>query len=453
MQTWIRSELSDVAEVASIEVFAKNLRQLLLTPPVRGANTVLAIDPGFRNGCKVAVVERKGKVLAVETIYPFQGSHGQEHATSKMRELVIEYRCEVVCIGNGTACRETEAWLSGLIQNKAFDDLNVQYTIIDESGASHYSVTPEAKLEFPNMDVNHISAVSLARRLQDPLLEYVKVPPMHLGVGMYQHDISKKWLTTSLDSIVMECVSFVGVDLNVASEIVLKRVSGLNKARAAAIVQHRDKNGPFRSREDLKKVKGIGPVSFQQAAGFVRIVPQTIRQRPQNSNLSSLCPLDSTTVHPESYSLAKKLISSAKLRLENIGTTSFIATLKLHIGKSSIEETAKSLSCTVTTLQGILESLYQPMDFDFRAQFEQPLFRKGITRMEDLQKGQHATGMVRNVTSFGAFVDIGVGQCGLIHTSKMGGQKPKLGNTVIVQINDIDLPRERVGLQLLEIIG
>ncbi|KAF2347461.1 Tex protein YqgF-like domain [Trinorchestia longiramus] len=450
LQSWVRSELNDSAELASIKVFVTNVRHLLLTPPVR-ARTVLAIDPGFHKGCKVAVVERKGKVLAVETIHPFTNSM-TTGAAETLSKLVCEYCCEIIAIGNGTACRETEAWLSKLIHRGSFPGVNVQYTIVNESGASHYSVTDEARAEFPSMDVNHISAVSLARRLQDPLLEYVKVPPMHLGVGMYQHDVSNKLLTTALNSVVMECVSFVGVDLNVASEVILKKVSGLNKARAAAIVKYREEIGPFRDREQLKKVKGIGPVSFQQCAGFVKVVPQTLRQRSNNSNLSPLCPLDSTTVHPESYSYAKKLIDMAALSINNIGSSQFIEDLKAFIKRQPVEETSEKCGCSKHTLETILESLYQPLDFDYRVQFDLPLFRKGITSMSELKLGQHLTGSVMNVTTFGTFVDIGVGHDGLVHKSRMGSYEVHVGNTVEVEVTLLDVPHAKVGLRLVSVV-
>ncbi|KAA0190885.1 hypothetical protein HAZT_HAZT002559 [Hyalella azteca] len=345
LKLWVRSELSDTAELASIEVFVTNVRHLLLTPPVR-ANTVLAIDPGFAKGCKVAVVERKGRVLAVDTIFPFAAPRSEAAAQTLVR-LASEYHCEVIAIGNGTACRETEAWLSKLISEEAFGALNVQYTIINESGASQYSITNEASAEFPGMDINHISAVSLARRLQDPLLEYVKVPPVHLGVGMYQRDVNKKLLDTALDSVVMECVSFVGVDINVASELILRKVSGLNKARASAIVKYREDVGPFRNREEIKK----------------------------------------------------------------------------------------------------------PLDFDFRAQFHKPIFRKGVTNMADLKTGQRLTGSVRNVTTFGVFVDIGVGQDGLIHTHNLNGTRLHVGNVVQVSVINVNISRGHIGLKLITIVS
>ena len=451
LQSWVRSELSDAAELASIKIFNSNLRRLLLTPPVR-ASTVLAIDPGFAAGCKLALVERKGKVLAVDTIFPFKSGSRRIEAENKLISLIVDYNCDIVCIGNGTACRETETFLSDLIKRGAFGSVQVQYTIISEAGASQYSVTDDAKTEFPDMDINHISAVSLARRLQDPLLEYVKVPPMHLGVGMYQHDVSSKLLGTSLDLVMMECVSFVGVDLNVASEIVLRKVSGLNKSRAAAIVKHRDENGAYRNREEIKKVKGIGPISYQQCAGFVRIVPQTVRQSSLNHNLSSLCPLDSTTVHPESYDSAFKLISQAKLDAQEIGSDKFISNLKLFVDKMTFEDLAANCGCSEESLKCILESLYQPTNFDFRGQFDKPLFRQGVKSLSDLKSGDVMNGHVRNVTSFGAFVDIGVGDDGLIHTSKMRMRKLELGNIVKVMILNIEMGRKRIGLDLLEVL-
>ncbi|XP_018012135.1 S1 RNA-binding domain-containing protein 1 isoform X2 [Hyalella azteca] len=450
LKLWVRSELSDTAELASIEVFVTNVRHLLLTPPVR-ANTVLAIDPGFAKGCKVAVVERKGRVLAVDTIFPFAAPRSEAAAQTLVR-LASEYHCEVIAIGNGTACRETEAWLSKLISEEAFGALNVQYTIINESGASQYSITNEASAEFPGMDINHISAVSLARRLQDPLLEYVKVPPVHLGVGMYQRDVNKKLLDTALDSVVMECVSFVGVDINVASELILRKVSGLNKARASAIVKYREDVGPFRNREEIKKVKGIGPVSFQQCAGFVKIVPQTLRQRAK-SNLAPLCPLDSTTVHPESYESAKSLISLASLDINNIGDHEFIHALKNFMTRHSLLEIREKCNCSESSLKTVLESLYQPLDFDFRAQFHKPIFRKGVTNMADLKTGQRLTGSVRNVTTFGVFVDIGVGQDGLIHTHNLNGTRLHVGNVVQVSVINVNISRGHIGLKLITIVS
>lgn len=390
------------------------------------------------------------QVLAVDTMFPFRN---RGEAEDLIQRLVCEYRCEIIGIGNGTAYRETEEWLSTLIRRAVFGDLNVQYTIINETGASQYSVTDEARAEFPQMDINHISAVSLARRLQDPLLEYVKVPPMHLGVGMYQHDVSKKLLSTSLDAVVMECVSFVGVDLNVASEVILKKVSGLNKSRAAAIVKHREDVGAFRNREQLKKVKGIGPVSFQQCAGFVRIVPQTLRQRSSNNNLSALCHLDSTTVHPESYDTAKLLLKLAKLSLEDIGSPSFISRLKSHVHNESLKEISRKCNCVEETLKSILESLSQPLDFDFRAQFSKPLFRSGVTSMSSLVRGQILTGSVMNVTPFGAFVDIGVGNDGLIHTSNMRGQQLHVANAVRVRVVNNDHQKGKLGLELMEVLS
>jgi len=322
---------------------------------------------------------------------------------------------------------------------------------VNEAGASQYSVTPEAKAEFGDMDVNHISAVSLARRLQDPLLEYVKVPPMHLGIGMYQHDVNAKLLSSSLDSVVMECVSFVGVDLNVASELVLKKVSGLNKSRSAAIIAHREKHGAFSSRDDLKKVKGIGPVSFQQCAGFVKIVPQTLRRRSLNSNLSALCPLDATTVHPESYPAAKKLIDYAGLKLEDVGLKAFVEGFKRFIRDVDCKVAAEATACSELTLQTIAESLQQTTDSDYRAQFDKPLFRQGITSITAIKVGEVMTGTVSNVTSFGAFVDIGVEVSGLLHVSKMKGRKLELGNVVETRVERLDIGRKRIGLELMDV--
>ncbi|KAL7639440.1 UNVERIFIED_CONTAM: hypothetical protein RMT77_009941 [Armadillidium vulgare] len=464
MQRQIRSHLTESAEIASVEVFTSNLKKLLLTPPVRG-KSILAFDPGFQNGCKIGVTNPQGEVLLTTTIYPFRKKEEvvfdhwtRDHNARTLREIVLKHCCEYFAIGNGTACREMEKYLSWLISSGCFEPYNIQYTIINESGVSQYSVSPEAKQEFPNMDVNHISAVSLARRLQDPLLEYVKVHPMHLGVGMYQHDIPEKLLHTSLDSVMTECVSFVGLDINVASDIVLRKLSGLNKTRAANIVEHRKLKGPFVNREQIKSVKGIGPRTFEQCAGFIRIMPETLEEEfkktpsLKKNQRESPCPLDRTMVHPESYDVAFKFMNLCNVKAQNIGSEGFLRTVQQFSRTSNLEMLAKQCSTSIHTMQLIIEGLSQPLDFDIRAQFDKPLFRKGITSIDDLILGSRLTGTVRNTTHFGAFVDIGVGIDGLIHLSGMRGMRIELGTNVEVSVRSLDKERKRIGLSLERVL-
>ncbi|XP_063585380.1 S1 RNA-binding domain-containing protein 1-like [Penaeus indicus] len=466
MQRQIRSELTEMAEIASVEVFAANLRKLLLTPPVRG-KTVLAIDPGYANGCKIGVTSPTGEKLLTTTIYPFRGNQHlqvedwcKDHNARTLREIVHKYRCELFAIGNGTGCRETETYLTRLIAQKCFDPYNVQYTIINETGASQYSVSPEARTEFPGLDPNHISALSLARRLQDPLLEYIKVHPMHMGVGMYQHDIPERILHASLDSVMTECVSFVGVDINSASEFVLRKLSGLNKPRAANIVEYRKTKGPFINREQLKSVKGIGPRTFEQCAGFIRIMPETlemeINKTPQGKKRAekeAVSPLDRTMIHPESYGAAMKLLNIVGVRAQDIGADHLIRTVRHFMPTTTLDALSEQCETTLPTMQLIVEGLTQPLDYDIRAQFEKPLFRKGITSIDDVALGTKLTGTVRNVTHFGAFVDVGLGNDGLVHVTKMAGVRLELGNIVEVSVISIEKERARIGLMLERLIG
>lgn len=467
MQRQIRSELTGKAEIASVEVFAANLRKLLLTPPVRG-KTVLAIDPGFANGCKIGVTNPNGDMLLTTTIYPFRGNQqhmqiedwSKDHNARTLREIVHKYQSELFAVGNGTACRETEAYLGRLIAQKCFEPFNVQYTIINETGASQYSVSPEAKAEFPGLDPNHISALSLARRLQDPLLEYIKVHPMHMGVGMYQHDIPERILHASLDSVMTECVSFVGVDINSASEFVLRKLSGLNKSRAANIVEYRKSKGPFINREQLKSVKGVGPRTFEQCAGFIKILPETlaneVNRTPQGKKRAEkevVNPFDRTLIHPESYEASQKFVDMVGLHPQDIGSNHFIHAIQQFMQSARLEDIARECAASIQTMQLIIEGLAQPLDYDIRAQFEKPLFRQGITSIDDISPGTKLTGSVRNVVHFGAFVDVGLGQDGLVHTSKMGGMRLELGNIVEVTVNNIDKGRGRISLMLHRVLS
>ncbi|KAK3910995.1 S1 RNA-binding domain-containing protein 1 [Frankliniella fusca] len=449
----VRTELNQNAERASIEVFAVNLKKLLLMPPFRG-RVVLGIDPGFRNGCKVALINLAGDVLEKGVFNLNCGKRTwdlrEDPNALWLRKIMARHRCEVIALGNGTACRETEEYLSELFQMDFFKPLDVSYTIVSEQGASIYSCSSEAKAEFPDLDPNLISAVSIARRLQDPLAELVKVEPKHLGVGMYQHDLSEKKLSSTLDEIVVECVSFVGVDLNTAPHCLLRRVAGLNSSRADKILEYRKKNGPFLTREDVKKVRGIGEKSFEQCAGFIRIIPETI----DLENAACKCnPLDMTWIHPESYDCANRFLSYCHVKAETIGTPESIRAIAKAINTSGgIKSLAEKLDSNEALVKLISDGLQMPRNHDFRSEFEKPLFRKGLTSINELQSGDILTGRITNTTHFGAFVDIGVGQNGLIHNSGMGGKNPQFGDRVQVKVLNVELSRQRIGLQLLAIL-
>jgi len=451
-----RAELSKNAEDASILVFLENLRKLLLTPPLRG-KTILSIDPGFGHGCKVAVLSGNGSVLDTAVVHPnFQNpdSAGNTAAGKRLQALVVQHKVSTICIGNGTACRETEAVVSALVSKGAFSPCTVNYTIVNEQGASIYSCSPVAAAEFPGMDTNIVSSVSIGRRLQDPLSEYVKIEPQHLGVGMYQHDVSQAKLREALDEIVVECVSFVGVDVNSCSEHLLRRVAGLNTARVKAIIDYRTKNTGFTARDQLKNVKGIGDKVFQQCAGFIRIgkTSETCQEPPSKKSKLSRNLLDGTTVHPESYDAAYKLIQSAGCDISDLGKPGFIGAISRYAASINYEKLVQSLGIGKPTLELILAALQQHPDYDYRAEFEAPLFRSGMTKMEDVKAGSVLTGKVTNVTHFGAFIDVGLGRAGLIHSSKMKGNKLELGQRLEVKVLQVDMDRGRIGLELLRIL-
>ncbi|XP_063991418.1 S1 RNA-binding domain-containing protein 1 isoform X2 [Diachasmimorpha longicaudata] len=444
-----RTEMNEKAEEASMEVFATNVKQLLLASPVRG-KVVLGIDPGFAHGCKLAVVSQQGDVLATSTIYPhMKDGKGREVAVDKLCTLVRKYQCNVVALGNATACRETEVFLSDIIQSGIFAPLDVTYTIVDEAGASVYSCGTEAKAEFPKLDYNVISAISIARRLQDPLAELVKIEPKHLGVGMYQHDLPEKQLMNKLNEVVMEAASFVGVDVNTASQCLLRRVAGLSETKAANIIEWRRENGPFVNRNQLMSVKGIGAKSFEQCAGFIRIQPETAQAKsPIRSKKNRLNYLDQTWIHPESYAVALSLIKDCGLDCKDIGTRSFISSIKAYATRGYGTLT-KALKTDETTLEIIIKGLTMARDEDIRSQNNVPLFRKSLRSMDDLVVGSALSGEVRNVTHFGAFVDIGVGKDGLIHVSQLKGETLKIGQRVDVKVQNIEAKRGRIGLILI----
>ncbi|XP_015122371.1 uncharacterized protein LOC107044841 [Diachasma alloeum] len=444
-----RTEMNEKAEEASMEVFATNVKQLLLASPVRG-KVVLGIDPGFAHGCKLAVISQQGDVLETATIHPHrQDGRGRQEAVDKLHSLVRKHQCNVVALGNATACRETEVFLSDIIKSGIFAPLDVTYTIVDEAGASVYSCGAEAKAEFPKLDYNVISAISIARRLQDPLAELVKIEPKHLGVGMYQHDLPEKQLMNKLNEVVMEAASFVGVDVNTASQCLLRRVAGLSETKAANIIEWRRENGPFVNRNQLMKVKGIGAKTFEQCAGFIRIQPETaVLKSPGRAKKTGLNYLDQTWIHPESYSVALSLIDDSGLDCKDIGTRPFISAIKVYATRGYGALT-KVLKTDETTLQIIIKGLTMAKDEDIRTQNNVPLFRKSLRSIDDLVIGSLLSGEIRNVTHFGAFVDIGVGKDGLIHVSQSKGETLKIGQRVDVKVQNIEKERGRIGLILI----
>ncbi|XP_074038009.1 S1 RNA-binding domain-containing protein 1 isoform X2 [Leptinotarsa decemlineata] len=445
----IRAELRNMAEKASYEVFSKNLKHLLLAGPVKG-QPILGIDPGYSKGCKVALVSPLGSVLASDVIYPHKPHHDTVASRDILRYMLQNHNCSLIALGNGTACRETEEWLTQLIKNNEFNIPNVKYTIVNEDGASIYSCSPEAKKEFPYLDTNIISAISLARRVQDPLSELVKVEPKHLGVGMYQHDLKKKSLEEALDEVVSECVSFVGVDLNTASQCLLRRIAGLSDKRATQIVEHREKNGPFMSRKQLTEVSGIGPKTFEQCAGFLRVGPTDNTQASNFYKSPKTTKLDCTYIHPESYSIAKKLIKKLKLKVDDIGESPFITSVK-SFSNFNITDLIEELNSPKETLQLILDALSKPLNYDLRSEVPQiELFRSGLKSMEDISLGSEVSGRVKNVTHFGCFVDIGVGRDALIHISKLGGFNLQVGDRVVAEVCALELHRQRIGLKPLK---
>ncbi|KAM4693394.1 S1 RNA-binding domain-containing protein 1 [Discoglossus pictus] len=483
-----RSKLSSDAEKESILMFGRNLRQLLLANPVRG-RTIMGVDPGFKHGCKLAIISPTNQILHTEVAYLHSGPANMHYEAEKIKRMLLNHNCFTIAIGNGTACRETEKYFADLIQRRFFAPLDVVYCITNEAGASIYSVSPEAAKEMPGLDPNLRSAVSIARRVQDPLAELVKIEPKHIGVGMYQHDVSQALLKATLDSVVEECVSFVGVDINICSETLLRHIAGLNSVRAKNIVEWREKNGPFINREQLKAVKGLGPKSFQQCAGFIRINQEYIRNlcsdqtghsavntddksnilKPGKkatkmaSNLTARPnPLDQTCVHPESYGIAMRFLTLVDGKPDDIGAEKIQKRVDELINKEGMEGVANKLSTTVHTLQLITDGLCQPEGFDMRTEFHTPDFKTNIVCLEDLSIGTILTGKVENATLFGVFVDVGVGRAGLIPMRFITEEKLKAsrrkslglgpGERVEVKVISIDTRQSKFTLELLRVL-
>ncbi len=435
----IRSELSDRASTSAIKVFSTNLKQLLMQPPVKNKVTI-GLDPGYRTGCKVAVVDGTGKVLDTAVIYPVPPKSKIEEAKIIIKALVKKYGVEVFAIGNGTASHETECFASEVIREL---DTGLSYMVVSEAGASVYSASKLAAEEFPDYDVSLRSAISIARRLQDPLAELVKIEPKAIGVGQYQHDMPPAKLNSALDGVVEGCVNSVGVDLNTASVQLLSRVAGIGPALAKNIVAYREENGRFSARTELKKVSKLGPKAFEQCAGFLKIA--------DGKNA-----LDNTNVHPESYNAAKdllKLFDYTDKALKN----GALSDLNDKVAIRGLDKTAEELGIGVPTLEDIIKELERP-GRDPRDELPPPMLRQEIMSMEDLKAGMKLKGTVRNVIDFGAFVDIGVHQDGLVHNSRITdrfikhpSEVLKVGDIVDVYVLSVDVAKKRISLSMKEI--
>lgn len=422
IETEIRNDLKEMADEKSIEVFSKNLKPYIMQSPILD-RVVLGIDPGFRTGCKVAVISKTGSLLSYTNIYPTKPQEKIKEAKEILTKLIKKYDVKLIAIGNGTASRETEKVIVELIDELKIKDLF--YSIVNEAGASIYSASKLGQEEFPDLDVTVRGAISIARRIQDPMAELVKIEPKHIGVGQYQHDVNQKKLDETLSSVVEDCVNKVGVDVNTASFSLLSYISGISKTMAKNLVSYRDENGIFKNREEIKKVKGIGPKAFTQAAGFLRI------RNGEN-------PLDNTAVHPESYDVAKQLY-------------------KKDLDKIDIFKISKELNIGELTLKDIIEELKRP-GRDIRSDMPKPILRSDILSIEDLKVGMTLKGTVRNVVDFGAFVDIGIKNDGLVHISQISNkyikhpsEVLKVSDIVDVKILEIDLEKQKVKLTMKNI--
>ena len=436
----IRAELTEQANEGAIGQFALNLRPLLMQPPVKGFVT-MGLDPGYRMGCKVAVVDSTGKVLDTAVVYPTYGEKQKKECIRTLTELIKKDKVKHIAIGNGTASRETEQMTCELIAELG-KDAGVSYAIVNEAGASVYSASPLAAKEFPEYDVNLRSAVSIARRLQDPLAELVKIDPKSIGVGQYQHDMPEKRLSAALDGVVEDCVNAVGVDLNTASAPLLARVSGLNQGTAESIVKYREQNGAFTSRKQILKVPKIGEKAFEQCAGFLRV--------PESAEI-----LDNTSVHPESYEAAEKLISLCGYTMQDVKNGN-LGHLMERLNKYGEEKAAKECGVGLMTLFDICKELKKP-GRDPRDELPPPVLRTDVLDISDLMPGMELKGTVRNVIDFGAFVDIGVHQDGLVHISQIcnkfirhPSEIVSVGDIVTVWVKEVDEKKKRISLTMIK---
>ena len=431
----IRGELKEEAEEGAIEVFSKNLEKLLLTPPIKD-KIVLGFDPAFRTGCKLAVIDKTSKVLSISKIYPHEPQNKWNEAKDIIKKLISKYNIDIIAVGNGTASRESEKLVSEVCNE--YKDKKVEYIIVSEAGASVYSASKLAINEFPDLHVEERSAISIGRRLQDPLSELVKIDPKSIGVGQYQHDVNQKRLNESLDFVVEKSVNLVGVNINTASPSILKYVSGMTKTNIDKLLKYRDTNGKINSREELINNKVLTPKAYEQSIGFMRII--------DGKNL-----LDKTPIHPESYDKALKLVSDIGMTLNDIGTEEF----NLKLNGLNLEKYASENNFDVFTLEDIIKCLKQP-NRDYRDDFVKPLLKSNVLNIEDLKVGMELEGTVRNVVDFGAFIDIGLHDDGLVHISKLTKDYIKhpmevvnVGDIVTCYVDKVDLERNKVSLSLI----
>lgn len=431
----VRSELKEISEEAAIKVFGDNLENLILTPPMKDV-TVLGFDPAFRTGCKLAVVSPTSQVLNISVIYPHEPQNKWNEAKKVLMDLFKKYDVDVVAIGNGTASRESEKLVAETISE--YKEKDVKYIIVSEAGASVYSASELAIKEFPNLTVEKRSAISIARRLQDPLSELVKIDSKSIGVGQYQHDVNEKKLDESLDFVVSKCVNNVGVNINTASSSILKYISGLTKSSIDKIIKYRENHGKIVSRDELIKNKVLSPKTYEQSIGFMRII--------DGSN-----PMDVTSIHPESYNISLKLLNMYEFNVTDLGSKK----LNDILNNVDINSVSSSLGTDIYTLQDIIKCLSKP-NRDFRDDFDKPLLKSDVLKIEDLKVGMELSGTVRNVVDFGAFIDIGLHDDGLVHISKMTDKFIKhpsevvaVGDIVTCYVDDISLERNRVSLSLI----
>jgi protein Tex len=438
----LRNEMTEKADEHAIETFATNLKNLLMQPPLKD-QIVMGIDPAYRTGCKVAVINETGEYLEGSTIYPTPPQKKIEESAAVVNGYIDKHNVTLIAIGNGTGSRETETFIAGVIRNRKEKNPGetLNYLIISEAGASVYSASSIAREEFPKLDAAQRGNISIARRVQDPLAELVKIDPKSIGVGLYQHDINQTALSKKLDDVVETCVNDVGVNLNTASSELLTHISGLSRNVARNIIEYREKKGRFKNREEIREISGVGDFRFQQSAGFLRI--------PEGEH-----PLDNTAIHPESYESAEKLCNLFGIDVENLASEK--KKIESVLSGINMKEVAEKISVGVPTLELIIENLQKP-GRDPRESLPKPLLRQDVLKMEDLSPGMKLEGTVRNVVDFGAFVDIGVKQDGLLHISNMAKEKRvedphdvvAVGDIVNVEITNIDLERGRIGLLLV----
>ena len=440
----IRSDLTDKADIQAIDVFGKNAKQLLLGAPLKGY-TVLGFDPAYRTGCKLAVIDETGKVLDTAVLYPTEPQNDIEGSTIKLIDLILKNKINIIAIGNGTASRESEQFVSSVIAKvKEEYNITVNYVIVSEAGASVYSASKLATEEYPDLNVSLRGAISIARRLQDPLAEFVKIDPKAIGIGQYQHDVNQKKLNEELTGVVEDAVNEVGVDVNTATPSLLSYVSGINMTIAKNIVKYREENGKYEERKTLLNVPKLGKVTFEQCAGFIRI--------PKGLN-----PLENTAVHPESYKQTEELLKSINYKKEDLLDKAKLAKINEELSKIDIKTKAQELNIGELTLTDIINELKKP-GRDPRDDMPKPVLRSDVLSFDDLKEGQLLTGTVRNITDFGAFVDIGVKHDGLVHLSELSDKFIKtpsevvaIGDVVQVKVIEIDREKQKVKLSMKNI--